>query len=73
MANGKSVSIQVVLKKVEDLEARVKRMEKDMSVGIVRLSDKEMAEIRKIKKEILTLYKTSLEKYNLNPDTGYFP
>ena len=52
MANGKSVSLQVVLKKVEDLEARVKRMEKDMSVGIVRLSDKEMAEIRKIKKEM---------------------
>ncbi|GEM_PF-1946858 len=52
MANGKSVSLQVVLKKVEELEARVKRMEKERSVGVVRLSDKEMAEIKKIKKEM---------------------
>ena len=52
MANGKSVSLQVVLKKVEALEARVKRMEKQRSVEIVRLPDKEMAEIRKIKKEM---------------------
>lgn len=52
MANGKTVSLQVVLKKVEELEARVKMMEKQRSVEIVRLSDKEMAEIRKIKKEM---------------------
>ena len=28
---------------------------------------------RKIKKDVLTQYKNALERYNLNPETGYLP
>ncbi|MDO8537741.1 MAG: hypothetical protein Q7S21_02550 [archaeon] len=52
MSNGKTVVLQKVLKKIENLETRVKRIEKESTIGIVRLSDKEMADIRKIKKEM---------------------
>ena len=52
MANGNSATLQKVLKKLEDLDIRVKKMEKERSLGVVRLSDKEMAELDKIQKEM---------------------
>ncbi len=52
MSNGKNASLQVVLKKIEKIESRLKRIEKERSLGFVRLSDKEMKEIEKIQKHM---------------------
>ena len=52
MANGKSVSLQKVLKKIDDIDTRLKRLEIKQSVPEIELSPKELAEIRKIKKEM---------------------
>ncbi|MDO8634538.1 MAG: hypothetical protein Q7K34_04575 [archaeon] len=52
MGNGKSASLQVVLKKIENIDVRLKKLEKERSLGVVRLSDKEMAELAKIEKEM---------------------
>lgn len=52
MANGKSVSLQVVMKKLETLESRVKRIERGAYIPVVRLSDGEMKELDKIEREM---------------------
>ncbi|HZX34210.1 MAG TPA: hypothetical protein VFF09_02410 [archaeon] len=52
MANGKSVSLQKVLKKLENIDSRLKRLEKKQSIPEVKLSPKELAGIEKAKKEI---------------------
>ena len=52
MANGKTAPLQKVLRKLEDLEVRVKKIEKERTLGFVRVSDKEMAELEKTEKEM---------------------
>lgn len=53
MANGKSMSLQVVMKKLDSLETRMRKLEAERSLGVVRLSDREMREIEKIHKEMM--------------------
>ena len=52
MSNGKTVSVQQIYKKLESLEKEVKLMKKQQLLSVVRLSDKEMAELEKARKEI---------------------
>ena len=54
MSNGKSVSLQVVMKKLGVLETRMRKLEAERSLGVVRLSDREMREIEKIHKEMVS-------------------
>lgn len=52
VANGKSVSLQVVMRKLEHLEERLQRVEKKQFIPIVRLSDREMKELDKVEREM---------------------
>ena len=52
MSNGKTVSVQQIYKKLETLEKEVKIMKKHQLLPVVRLSDKEMTELEKARKEI---------------------
>ena len=52
MSNEKTVSVQQIYKKLENLEREVKTMKKQHLLPVVRLSDKEMAELEKARKEI---------------------
>ena len=52
MANGKAVSLQVVIKKLENIEERLQRIEKKQFIPAVRLSDREMKELDRIEKEM---------------------
>ncbi len=52
MSNGKTVSVQQIYKKLETLEKEVKIMKKQQLLPVVRLSDKEMTELEKARKEI---------------------
>ena len=52
MGNGKTVSLQVAMKKIESLENRVKRMEKRLFSANHRTSDSELDLVgKKIAKE----------------------
>lgn len=44
--------MQKLVEKVQSLESRIIKMEKERGLGFVRLSDMEMKEIRKAKKEM---------------------
>ncbi len=52
MSNGKTISTQQIQKKLENLEKEVKIIKKQQLLPVVRLSDKEMAELEKARKEI---------------------
>ena len=52
MVTEKSVSLQKVFSKIERLEKRLKKVEKMQSIPEIELNPKELAEIRKIKKEM---------------------
>ena len=52
MSNGKTILVQQIYKKLENLEKEVKMMKKQQLLPVVRLSDKEMAELEKARKEI---------------------
>lgn len=52
MANGKTISVQQIYKKLENLEKEVKIMKKQQLLSVIRLSDKEMAELEKARKDI---------------------
>lgn len=54
MANGKSVSLQVVMKKLENIETRMRKLEAERSLGVVRFSNRKMREIEKIHKEMMS-------------------
>ncbi len=51
MSNGKSVSLQKVLKKVEDLENRVKKMEKEISSSSTQEDELDLVARKIIKEE----------------------
>ncbi len=52
MGNGNSVSLQKVLKKLEFMDSRLKKLEKERGIGFVRLTDAKMKELKKIQKEM---------------------
>ena len=52
MPNGKTISVQQIYKKLENLEREVKTMKKQQLLPVVRLSDREMGELEKSRKEI---------------------
>lgn len=52
MSNGKSATIQRVLKKIEDIDLRLKKLEKKQSIPEVKLTNRELTDIEKAKKEI---------------------
>ena len=52
MSNVKTFSVQQIYKKLENLEREVKTMKKQHLLPVARLSDKEMAELEKARKEI---------------------
>jgi hypothetical protein len=52
MAKGTDVLLQKLVKKLDSLESKVAKMEKERGLGVVRLSDREMAAIEKEKKDM---------------------
>lgn len=51
MTNG-TITLQKVMKKIDNLEERLKKVEKNHSVREIKISEKEMAELEEAKKEI---------------------
>lgn len=52
MGNGKSTSLQKVFNKLENIEKRLNKLETIQPIPEIELSPKDLAEIRKIKKEM---------------------
>ena len=52
MVNGKSVSLQKVLKRLENIDSRLKRLEKKRVIGEIELTEEENEELDNIEKEM---------------------
>lgn len=52
MVNSKSVSLQKVLKKLENIDSRLKRLEKRRSSAEIELSEEENEELDNIENEM---------------------
>ena len=52
MVNGKSVSLQKVLKRLEKIDSRLKRLEKKRVIGEIELTEEENEELDNIEKEM---------------------